>query len=98
MFKVLLEDPKPDGDCQVWADSAYRSQARVAGLRQKGLNHAYASVRVRVEHVFASIKNELKGGYMTCLGQNRSRVWIGLTNLCYNLKLFYYLERVAEAI
>ncbi len=114
VFEELLEDPKPDGSRQVWADSAYRSQARIVGLREKGfkprlnfkgkrgspltsrqlaLNHAYSRVRVRVEHVFGAIKNETKGGYMNCLGLSRSRAWIGLTNLCYNIKRFHYLER-----
>ena len=36
VFEELLEDPKPDGSRQVWADSAYRSQARIVGLREKG--------------------------------------------------------------
>ena len=61
--------------------------------RQLALNHAYSRVRVRVEHVFGAIKNETKGGYMNCLGLSRSRAWIGLTNLCYNIKRFHYLER-----
>ncbi len=65
---------------------------------QRSLNSIYSRVRCRVEHVFGSIRNDLKGGYMRCIGYGRARVWIGLVNLCYNLRRFSYLEREAEAV
>ena len=65
--------------------------------RQVALNHGYSKVRCRVEHVFGSLRNETRARYMNCLGLRRSRVWIGLGNLCYNLRRFSYLERVGEA-
>lgn len=60
---------------------------------QRVLNKAYSRFRCRVEHVFGSIRNDLKGGGMRCIGQGCARVWIGLVNLCYNLRRFSYLER-----
>ena len=66
--------------------------------RQVALNHGYSRVRCRVEHVFGSMRNETKARYMNCLGLRRSRVWIGLGNLCYNLRRFSYLERVGEVV
>ena len=65
---------------------------------QRSLNRTYSGVRCRVEHVFGSIRNDMKGGYMRCIGQGRARVWIGLVNLCYNLRRFSYLEREISAV
>ncbi len=65
---------------------------------QIALNHSYSKVRCRVEHVFGAMKNERKARSMTCLGFNRSRVWIGLGNLCYNIKRLRYLERSAVSL
>lgn len=65
--------------------------------RQKALNHCHSRVRCRVEHVFGAIRNSTNARYMNCIGIKRSRVWIGLVNLCYNMKRFEYLER-AEAV
>ncbi len=118
VFEVLLDAHPPKGH-EVYADSAYRSEERISGLRKKGfkprithkarrgqplssrqraLNHSYSKVRCRVEHVFGAMRNDRKARYMTCLGLDRSRVWIGLGNLCYNIKRLSYLERVAEAV
>lgn len=65
---------------------------------QRVLNRTYSRVRCRVEHVFGSLRNDMKGGYMRCIGQGRARVWIGLVNLCYNLRRFSYLEREAVVV
>ena len=66
--------------------------------RQIALTHSYSKVRCRVEHVFGAMRNDRKVCSMTCLGLNRSRVWIGLGNLCYNIKRVCYLERYAVAL
>ena len=66
--------------------------------RQIALTHSYSKVRYRVEHVFGAMRTDRKVRSMTCLGLDRSRVWIGLGNLCYNIKRLSYLERVAEAV
>ncbi len=46
-------------------------------FRQKILNPGSSKVRCRVEHVFGAIRNDRKARSMTCLGLNRSRVWLG---------------------
>ena len=65
--------------------------------RQKALNRCHSRVRCRVEHVFGAIGNGTNTRCMNCIGIRRSRVWIGLVNLCCNMKRFEYLER-AEAV
>lgn len=64
--------------------------------RQVKLNKAYARSRTRVEHVFGSMHNDIPAQVMRCVGKVRSRSWIGLRNLCYNIKRYCYLETVAE--
>ncbi len=66
--------------------------------RQITLNHSYSKVRCRVEHVFGALRNDQKARSMTCLGLNRSRVWIGLGNLCYNIKKLSSLQRAAVTL
>ncbi len=66
--------------------------------RQRALTPSYSKVRCRVEHVFGAMRNDRKVRSMTCLGFNRSRVWIGLGNRCYTIKRVCYLERVAVAL
>jgi len=65
--------------------------------RQKALNRCHSRVRCRVGHVFGAIGNGTNTRCMNCIGIRRSRVWIGLVNLCCNMKRFEYLER-AEAV
>ena len=65
---------------------------------QRSLNRSYSRVRCRVEHVFGSLRNNLKGGYVRCIGYGRARVWIGLVTLCYNLRRFSYLARDVGAV
>ncbi len=112
VFVELLPE-RPEGDCQVWADSAYRSEdalrklrkrgykprvnhkatrAKALSDRQDGVNRAYSKVRCRVEHVFGSMTNEMPERYMRCIGKTRARTWIGLRNLCYNMRRLSYLQ------
>ncbi len=65
--------------------------------RQAALNHSHSRVRCRVEHVFGAIGNGMNARWMNCIGLKRSRVWIGLVNLCYNMKRFEYLVRAEAA-
>ena len=44
--------------------------------RQRALTPSYSKVRCRVEHVFGAMRNDRRARYMTCLGLNRSRVWL----------------------
>ncbi len=66
--------------------------------RQIALNRSYAKVRCRVAHVFGAIRNARNARSMTCLGLSRSRVWIGLSNLCYTIKRVCSLQRDAVAL
>ena len=110
-IEVLSEDEQ--GNRQVWADSAYRSEAAIQELRalgykprinhkgtrtkslsdrQKQVNRAYSKVRARVEHVFGTMSNEMHERHMRCIGMARAKTWIGLRNLCYNMRRLSYLE------
>ena len=110
-IEVLSEDEQ--GNRQVWADSAYRSESAIQELRalgykprinhkgtrtkslsdrQKQVNRAYSKVRARVEHVFGAMSNEMHERHMRCIGMARATTWIGLRNLCYNMRRLSYLE------
>ena len=65
--------------------------------RQKQVNCAYSKVRARVEHVFGTMRNEMPERHMRCIGLVRAQTWIGLRNLCYNMKRLSYLEPSAAA-
>ena len=111
LMEVLSDDEQ--GDRQVWADSAYRSEVAIQELttlgykprinhkgsrskslnaRQKRVNRAYSKVRARVEHVFGAMSNEMHERHMRCIGLARATTWIGLRNLCYNMRRLSYLE------
>ena len=64
--------------------------------RQVVLNQAYSRHRCRVEHVFGSMRNDMPEHVMRCIGEVRARSWIGMRNLCYNIKRLCYLETVAK--
>ncbi len=116
LMEVLSDDEQ--GDRQVWADSAYRSEVAIQELttlgykprinhkgsrskslnaRQKRVNRAYSKVRARVEHVFGAMSNEMHERHMRCIGLARATTWIGLRNLCYNMKRLSYLEPPVSA-
>ena len=63
--------------------------------RQVRLNRAYSRKHCRVEHVFGSMHTEMPEMVMRCIGRVRANAWIGLRNLCYNMKRFGTLERQA---
>ena len=117
LMEVLSDDEQ--GDRQVWADSAYRSEVAIQELtalgykprinhkgsrskslnaRQKRVNRAYSKVRARVEHVFGAMSNEMHERHMRCIGLARATTWIGLRNLCYNMKRLSYLEPPVAAV
>ncbi len=52
------------------------------------------SVRVRVEHVFASHK-QMAGDFVRTIGHARARLKLGLINMAYNMKRWSYLEEAA---
>jgi len=107
--QVLEEvlQPTEVGGVNVYADSAYRSNAQEENLiasghashihekgsrnhplteAQKSSNKEKSRIRVRVEHVFGSMTNELGGITMRTIGHMRAKVQIGLLNLVYNIK------------
>lgn len=48
--------------------------------------------RVRVEHVFGSMTNEMRGAHMRCTGLQCANAWIGLglSNPVYNMRRFAF--------
>jgi len=60
---------------------------------QNALNKKKSSIRVRVEHVFGSIKNEQNGLFVRVIGLSRAATKIGLTNLVYNMRRMTTLSK-----
>lgn len=57
-------------------------------------NRKKSGVRVRVEHVFGAMENEMGGIFLRSIGAVRAAVGIGLMNLAYNLKRIEVLIRL----
>lgn len=53
---------------------------------QKASNREKSRTRVRVEHVFGTMTNDMRGICIRTIGSARARVQIGLMNLTYNIK------------
>lgn len=64
---------------------------------QRRTNRWHARTRVRVEHVFALIKNCIKADHLRYIGQKRIAAAIALTNLLHNLLRAVQLRRSATA-
>ena len=73
-------------------ERAYRNQPLNGS--QKRSNRAKSRVRVRVEHVFATMRMSMRAGWNRCLGLARNRAVIAMTNLVYNLVRFEQIERL----
>jgi IS5 family transposase len=93
-------DPGVWADYAYWSEAhelilgamGYASHIHEKGTRdnlltakQQASNKKKSSIRVRVEHVFGSIANEQKGGFVRVRGLARAATKIGLTNLVYNM-------------
>jgi transposase, IS5 family len=52
---------------------------------QKESNRGKSKYRARIEHIFGFIENSMNGAEMRCIGKERARVVIGITNLVYNI-------------
>ena len=84
---------------EAWLKEAgYRSRIHTKGQAGKPLSEAQqranktrSSVRVRVEHVFASHK-QMAGDFVRTIGHARARLKLGLINIAYNMKRWAYLE------
>lgn len=88
-------------DREVYGDSAYIGQevpewisAKISerGVRnhpltaqQKDTNREKAKVRSRIEHVFGYMTGSMGGITFRGIGKARAAMWVGLTNLVYNM-------------
>jgi IS5 family transposase len=61
--------------------------------KQERENKAKSHIRVRVEHVFGTMTNTMKGIRIRSIGMSRACFNIGLMNLVYNLGRYVYLRR-----
>ena len=61
---------------------------------QKRNNRARSRLRVRVEHVFATLRMCLRSAWNRCLGLTRNRATIAMTNLVYHMVRFEQIERL----
>lgn len=61
---------------------------------QEADNQRKAKTRVRVEHVFAAMENEMGGIFLRSIGMARAAVGVGLMNLTYNIKRVETLIRL----
>lgn len=71
------------------------------GEKQRERNKEKSKVRVRVEHTFGAMVNEMGSKLIRVIGENRAKVCIGLKNLAYNVKRYEYLvrqRRIGEAL
>ena len=61
---------------------------------QKRNNRARSRIRVRVEHVFATMRMCMRSAWNRCIGLTRNRATIAMTNLVYNMVRFEQIERL----
>jgi transposase, IS5 family len=61
---------------------------------QKRNNRARSKIRVRVEHVFATMRMSMRAAWNRCVGLTRNRAMISLTNLVYNMVRLEQIERL----
>ena len=73
-------------------ERAYRNKP-LNGTQQR-INRARSKIRVRVEHVFATMRMCLRSAWNRCIGLRRNRAMISLTNLVYNMVRFEQIERL----
>jgi len=62
--------------------------------KQEADNRRKSRTRVRVEHAFAAMENEMGGIFLRSIGMARAAVGVGLMNLTYNLKRIETLIRL----
>lgn len=80
------------------AEKMIRSQIHHKGTRGKKLsefkekvNHKRSKIRARVEHIFGA-QSQMGSTISRAIGLARTKAWIGLRNLTYNLRRFIFLE------
>lgn len=60
---------------------------------QKEANRERSKTRVKVEHVFGAMVNEMGGKAIRTIGLARAKVMLGLKNLTYNLKRYVFWQK-----
>ncbi len=73
-------------------ERAYRNKP--LNKRQKRNNRARSRTRVRVEHVFATMRMCMRAAWNRCIGLARNRAAIAMTNLVYNMVRFEQISRL----
>lgn len=80
--------------------AGYTSRIHEKGVRNQPLtkerqasNREKSKTRVRVEHVFGTMTNDMRGICIRTIGSARAHVQIGLMNLTYNIKRVVVLIR-----
>jgi IS5 family transposase len=73
-------------------ERAYRNKPLNGSQRRN--NRARSKIRVRVEHVFATMRMCMRSAWNRCIGLSRNRAMISLTNLVYNMVRFEQIERL----
>ena len=73
-------------------ERAYRNRPLTA--RQRRSNRAKSRIRVRVEHVFGTMHMCMRAAWNRCIGINRNRCSIAMTNLVYNMIRFEQIDRL----
>lgn len=73
-------------------ERAYRNKP--LNRSQKRYNRARSRIRVRVEHVFATMRMCMRKTWNRCVGLSRNRAMISMTNLVYNMVRFEQIERL----
>jgi IS5 family transposase len=73
-------------------ERAYRNKPLTEA--QKRSNTEKSRIRARVEHVFATLENDMGGIFLRSIGLARARVGVGLMNLTYNLARIETLIRL----
>ena len=61
---------------------------------QERNNRARSRIRVRVEHVFATMRMSMRKTWNRCVGSARNRAMIAMTNLVYNMVRYEQIERL----
>lgn len=73
-------------------ERAYRN--RLLTARQRKSNRAKSRVRIRVEHVFGTMRMCMRAAWNRCMGMKRNQGAVAMTNLVYNMIRFEQIERL----
>jgi transposase, IS5 family len=61
---------------------------------QKALNTCKSRIRSRVEHVFGLMAGSMKGMFQRCIGMERNKAGLEMTNLVYNMLRYEQIQRL----